>query len=103
MFDIDFGGDVDPIRQSQLDLFGEVVVRSAKMHDGVFIDKARVNRAGWENVSVSERRETRLRKTGRRAVSTRQRFAANDNVFGSGDLGVGRMIDREETQIDTAD
>src|SRR5882762_1569008 len=55
MFDIDFRCNVNAVRQTKLDLFREIVIGSAKMHDGIFVDEAGVNGSGRQNVSVRER------------------------------------------------
>src|SRR5437660_419907 len=44
------------------------MIRGAKVHDVIFVDQAGIDRARRKNISICERREARLRKTGWRAA-----------------------------------
>src|SRR5204863_8456909 len=55
MLDIGCRGNVNAVRQTKLDLFREIVIGSAKVHDGIFVDEAGVNGSGRQHVSVRER------------------------------------------------
>ena len=94
MFDIGFHCNIDAIRQASFSLYGKIMIRSAEMNNGIFINEARVDRSRRNDVSICDRRKPRLREAGGRAVSAGQ-FAGDNDVFGGRYLSAGRALRSE--------
>src|ERR1700730_11763664 len=57
MFDIGFHCNIDAIRQARFGLYGKIVIRPSKMHNGIFVDQTCVDRVRRKDVGVGSRRE----------------------------------------------
>src|ERR1700736_2781991 len=93
--DVIFDGDIDSVRQADFNFLSPMMVRTAEVDDIIFVDQAGINGAGWEDICICQRRETRLRKASGRAVRTRQRFSSHFDIRRISDLRSCQRNQRE--------